>query len=87
MNVNSLNSLSSTYLQPSDSASQSSKNLAANGQLSTFAQLLTSSATSTAAEATSSTNSPNQMLSQLMSSFQKNGVQNQGQTLDPLAIG
>ena len=76
-------------------------NIASNGnnpktstsdtQLSTFAQLLGTSASSTASSNmtgnTSKTNSPNQMMTSLMASFKNEGIQNEGSSEDPMSIG
>jgi len=93
MSISSVNPLTAANdLRPvsakSTGAGASSKT-SSSGQLSTFAQLLNSS--SGAAQGSSaigggSSSSPNQQFSSLMSSFQSNGTQNQGQTLDPLSI-
>jgi hypothetical protein len=67
----------------------SSPKTPSSGQLSTFAQLLNSSSGATQGSSSvggSSSSSPNQQFSQLMSSFQSNGTQNQGQTLNPLSV-
>jgi hypothetical protein len=91
MSISSVNPLTAANdLRPVSAkctgAGASSKT-SSSGQLSTFAQLLNSS--SGAAQGSSAiggSSSPNQQFSSLMSSFQSNGTQNQGQTLDPLSI-
>ncbi len=55
----------------------------AKGQLSAFAQMFSDSSTSAASQS----GNPSQLLSQMVSSFQTNSIQNQGQLVDPLSIG
>jgi hypothetical protein len=82
------NNFSSGYLESALPAS--GRTSAPNNSLSTFAQLLGTSASSaasaTATGDSSKTNSPNQMLQQLMSSFKSNGLQSEGSSFDPMSI-
>jgi hypothetical protein len=87
MNPLSLNSTANSYLAAAVGTSNSPGAACNKTQTSTFADLLSSSASSTVAGGTSNTSSPNQMLAQLMTSFQQNGLQNEGSSIDPLSVG
>jgi hypothetical protein len=82
------NNLSSDYLE--SSLAMAGKPSTQNNSLSTFAQLLgsaaSSSASSTATGDSSKTNSPNQMLQQMMASFKSNGLQSESTSFDPMSI-
>jgi hypothetical protein len=87
MSTSAINNFSNSYLDTTLPSSKTSKASANAGGLSTFAQLLSSSTSSTTAGGSSSTNSPTQMLNQLMASFKTNGIQNEGSSVDPMSIG
>jgi hypothetical protein len=86
MSTSPINSLSPSYFE-SMLATQRSSGSPSAGGLSTFAQLLGSSTESTTAGGSSHTNSPNQMLNQLMASFKTAGTQNEVSGADPMSIG
>jgi hypothetical protein len=90
MDTNSISSGSSNYLQftladqmMNKGAQGSSAQSPAKGQLSAFAQMFSDSSTSAASQSSN----PSQLLSQMVSSFQTNSIQNQGQAFDPISIG
>ncbi len=87
MSTSAINNPSNSYLDTTLPISNTPKASANDGGLSTFAQLLNSSTSSTTAGGSSSTNSPTQMLNQLMASFKTNGIQNEGSSVDPMSIG
>ncbi len=87
MTTSPINNLSPSYFEATLATQKPSDASSRTGGLSTFAQLLSTSASSNAAGASSSTNSPNQMLNQLMTSFKNNGIQNEGSSLDPMSVG
>lgn len=96
MSTNSINSLSTSYLPSTlsteltnNSIGNSYNQASGNGQLSPFAQMLSSAGSSNDSNSTGSSSSsenPNQMLNQLLSSFQSSAIQNQSQSLDPMSI-
>jgi hypothetical protein len=90
MDTNSISSGSSNYLQftladqmMNKGTQSSSAQSPAKGQLSAFAQMFSDSSTSAASQS----GNPSQLLSQMVSSFQTNSIQNQGETTDPMSIG
>jgi hypothetical protein len=86
MSTSPINTLSPSYFE-STLATQKSAHSSSTGGLSTFAQLVGSSTESTTAGGSSHTNSPNQMLNQLMASFKTAGTENEGSGVDPMSIG
>jgi hypothetical protein len=89
MNTNSISSPSSNYLQLTladqmmNKGAQGSAQSPGKGQLSAFAQMFSDSSTSAASQS----GNPSQLLGQMVSSFQTNSIQNQGQAFDPMSIG
>jgi hypothetical protein len=92
MSTTPINNLSTGYFESSLSADPKSakQSLAGDKSLSTFSQLLSTSASSdasgTVAGSSSKTSTPNQMLMQLMQAFQSSGIQNEGSAVDPMSI-
>ena len=92
MNTSSINGLSANYIQStladqlaSGSLTNSSSKNAKSSQESPFSKML-SDATSGASSSTNGSNASH-LLSQLVGNYQVSGVQNQGQSLDPMSIG
>jgi hypothetical protein len=77
----SINSLSTNYLQPT-----SLRQPANTGRLSNFSQLISTPSSAAPAGSTTSSSNPNQLFNQLMSSFQANSTEDQGQSTDPLSV-
>jgi len=91
MNSNSINGLTSDNLRSTLQDQLASNNLAQSsnaskkGQLSPFAQLLSDTAAISAVNHNSSNSTVNQF-NQLVANYQKSGVQNQSQSLDPNSL-
>jgi hypothetical protein len=93
MSIPSTHGISNTYLPATfDTASATKCTRTANsakqpstcGPLSPFAQLLNASGSSASAGGASS--NPNQILQQLLQSFQTSETQNQGQSINPMSL-
>jgi len=89
MNINSISSASSNDLQltladqmMNKGGQSSTAQSPGKGQLSAFAQMFSDSSTSAASQS----GNPSELLSQMVSSFQTNSIQNQGQAVDPMSI-
>jgi hypothetical protein len=91
MSTNPINHLSnSTDLESLiaiQAADQNSKNSSGSDQMSAFAQMLGAAGESNANPKENSAGNPSQLLNQLVASYQKTSVENQGQSLDPSSIG
>jgi len=93
MNSTSLNGLSPSYIKATladqlntGSLNSSSKN-SKTTQPSTFFQMLSDASSANAANASTTSANPSQMLAQSVYNYQAGGIQNQSQSFDPMSIG